>query len=369
MYSNRSFTLATANDQFLIFYGNRVDDIRIQGEVVNTLQARMGTGGGNMPIAAYSLREDAKANTFSATETDTALALQGLQPSPQSHHAQLFLAQEQVVRRLTPTECERLQGFPEIKKCATFILCLDHQKNPALAGIQNLKWQRFVGSAGNDRLNEIAWSAVNDLSSENLQISKPAQILVRINYEAKRVEILSLGKLLWSANNVESQNLLALPIKTGDFVQASVGLMQIAEQITIGGEVELRQNAEKTLIGVTHGNYAEKQFGNETEPPANAVNSSLTEPLSDTMFTTLPLTDLQSLEQNLQTLLCFVKPVIDGFIPTQTDQKSLLTFQIESVEGWTADQADTHRYKQMGNAVAVPVVEWIIGRLVNHIGN
>lgn len=113
MYSNRSFTLATANDQFLIFYGNRVDDIRIQGEVVNTLQARMGTGGGNMPIAAYSLREDAKANTFSATETDTALALQGLQPSPQSHHAQLFLAQEQVVRRLTPTECERLQGFPD----------------------------------------------------------------------------------------------------------------------------------------------------------------------------------------------------------------------------------------------------------------
>ena len=97
----------------IVFYGNRVDDIRIQGEVVNTLQARMGTGGGNMPIAAYSLREDAKANTFSATETDTALALQGLQPSPQSHHAQLFLAQEQVVRRLTPTECERLQGFPD----------------------------------------------------------------------------------------------------------------------------------------------------------------------------------------------------------------------------------------------------------------
>ena len=34
----------------LIFYGNRVDDIRIQGDVINTLQARMGTGGGNMPL-------------------------------------------------------------------------------------------------------------------------------------------------------------------------------------------------------------------------------------------------------------------------------------------------------------------------------
>ena len=126
----------------LIFYGNRVDDIRMQGDVINTLQARMGTGGGNMPIVAfdtynqttseisqtikshsannenigavaYSIREDAKANTFSATETNTALAVQALQPSPQSHHAQIFLAEETMVRRLTPMECERLQGFPD----------------------------------------------------------------------------------------------------------------------------------------------------------------------------------------------------------------------------------------------------------------
>lgn len=32
---------------------------------------------------------------------------------------------------------------------------------------------------------------------------------------------------------------------------------------------------------------------------------------------------------------------------------------------WTADQADSNRYKQMGNAVAVPVVSWIIERLVS----
>jgi len=57
----------------IIFYGNRVDDIRMQGDVINTLQARMGTGGGNMPL----MNEGA------------------------------------VVRRLTPTECERLQGFPD----------------------------------------------------------------------------------------------------------------------------------------------------------------------------------------------------------------------------------------------------------------
>ena len=73
MSQDRSLTLATANDQTLfIFYGNRVADTRIQGDVINTLQARMGTGGNNMPMIAQ-------------TE----------------------------VRRLTPRECERLQGFPD----------------------------------------------------------------------------------------------------------------------------------------------------------------------------------------------------------------------------------------------------------------
>lgn len=33
-------------------------------------------------------------------------------------------------------------------------------------------------------------------------------------------------------------------------------------------------------------------------------------------------------------------------------------------DGWTEGQADSHRYKQMGNAVAVPVVEWVIRGIV-----
>jgi site-specific DNA-cytosine methylase len=67
------------------------------------------------PSVAFSVREDAKANTFSATPTDVSLCLTGLVPSPQSHHAQLFIAHplEYAVRRLTPLECERLMGWPD----------------------------------------------------------------------------------------------------------------------------------------------------------------------------------------------------------------------------------------------------------------
>jgi site-specific DNA-cytosine methylase len=64
-------------------------------------------------IQAYSVREDAKANNFSATPTDVGLTVSALVPGVQSHHAQLFMAQAMTVRRLLPIECERLQGFPD----------------------------------------------------------------------------------------------------------------------------------------------------------------------------------------------------------------------------------------------------------------
>jgi len=34
-------------------------------------------------------------------------------------------------------------------------------------------------------------------------------------------------------------------------------------------------------------------------------------------------------------------------------------------DGWTVSQSDSARYKQMGNAVAVPVVDWVIKGFIN----
>lgn len=75
---------------------NTDDETWVEGDVTPTLNA-FDNGGETratvlMPVA-YSIREDAKANNFSATETDTALCLNGLVPSTQSHHAQIFIAE------------------------------------------------------------------------------------------------------------------------------------------------------------------------------------------------------------------------------------------------------------------------------------
>ncbi len=78
-----SLTIATSNDQVLftpgvlIIDGTRVNDVRVyDDEISQTVISRWGTGGGNVP----AIQE---------------------QDNPA------------IVRRLTPTECERLQGFPD----------------------------------------------------------------------------------------------------------------------------------------------------------------------------------------------------------------------------------------------------------------
>jgi DNA (cytosine-5)-methyltransferase 1 len=144
--------LGGGSETFLVqkVYETHPADSRVKemGETCQTVTSRWGTGGGNVPLVqtvgftqcdaardvgievsptlrsggnggypnhavAYSIREDAGANTFSVTPLEATPALQALRPSVQSHHAQTFVADSVKVRRLTPIECERLQGFPD----------------------------------------------------------------------------------------------------------------------------------------------------------------------------------------------------------------------------------------------------------------
>jgi DNA (cytosine-5)-methyltransferase 1 len=56
-------------------------------------------------------------------------------------------------------------------------------------------------------------------------------------------------------------------------------------------------------------------------------------------------------------------------IATSTNVRRLTPVECERLQGfpddWTAGQSDSTRYKQMGNAVAVPVVEWIVQNIVD----
>jgi len=89
----------------IIFYGNRVDDVRLQGGVINTLQARMGTGGNNMPMLMRMREGKPGGGKGPLISDDKSLTIATVNDQT--------LLNEGTVRRLTPVECERLQGFPD----------------------------------------------------------------------------------------------------------------------------------------------------------------------------------------------------------------------------------------------------------------
>jgi len=55
-------------------------------------------------------------------------------------------------------------------------------------------------------------------------------------------------------------------------------------------------------------------------------------------------------------------------IRLENQVRRLTPLECERLQGfpdnWTEGQSDSQRYKQMGNAVAVPVVEWVIQGIV-----
>lgn len=101
---------------------NHPNDSRVkfrEDDTFQTLSGRMGTGGGNVPMVLQeSMITDNKdsdvvclndqgGNCMSVTENMT----NGLRA--QEHGHQPCVAENTVVRRLTPLECKRLQGYPD----------------------------------------------------------------------------------------------------------------------------------------------------------------------------------------------------------------------------------------------------------------
>lgn len=86
------------------------DVIRDCGGTSPSLQARMGTGGNQVPLVAYGI------GNGQVNEAAT-MAFEKAQTLNTMHDAQAVFCQDVghigKVRRLTPLECERLQGFPD----------------------------------------------------------------------------------------------------------------------------------------------------------------------------------------------------------------------------------------------------------------
>jgi DNA (cytosine-5)-methyltransferase 1 len=105
----------------LIIDGTRVDDVRVtDDEIMQTVIQRWGTGGGNVPAIAYAL-DSLSSNSMKSSNPNSGsreitlsktIDTNALNPAA-NQGGVAIVDQPLQVRRLTPMECERLQGFPD----------------------------------------------------------------------------------------------------------------------------------------------------------------------------------------------------------------------------------------------------------------
>lgn len=106
VFDNASDTRAT----ILIIDGTRVNDVRVYEDgIVPTVISRYGTGGGNVPMV-FPIDD---ARELEKHQNGTGIGEDGAPAYTLDRQQAPAVATEQTVRRLTPVECERLQGFPD----------------------------------------------------------------------------------------------------------------------------------------------------------------------------------------------------------------------------------------------------------------
>lgn len=119
-----SFTLNTIDRPAVYAIENHPADSRVKVSddgVVQTLSSRMGTGVGNVPMTVQAVTGPLMANSHPGSYTGqdayndmlVTHTLKGCGNDPHREDAATYPIQNNTVRRLTPLECERQQGYPD----------------------------------------------------------------------------------------------------------------------------------------------------------------------------------------------------------------------------------------------------------------
>ncbi len=269
------------------------------------------------------------------------------------------LFEDGVIRKLSPIECERLQGLPEIEQSCIIRVCSGNQNNLVNAENQNHKSLKSVGSVEKEDSKEVVKNAERNLNIKHQQTNSAVLPDVVIGCEENGVEIHSHGKLLAHVSGVELKQNAPYLKSIDDFVRLIVGLNTIVEKIITIGKGELRQK-NNLLVVTENGNNVVNIYGEEIMQLANDVkNDSIT--LNKLLKSiTLDLSIQENKEQIIQILFSYVVNAILGYIPKEILNQSILTFQIKNKVGYSYGVSNSQRYKMLGNAFNVDVMAHIL---------
>lgn len=310
------------------------------------------TGGGR-PLPAIAFSGDI-ARTLQARHDSSPCADRGMD----------VVAQQMQVRRLTPTECERLQGFPNITETIRVEICFDRQKSVANVAIQCRKSQSSASNAGASESHQPANTAERHSSTSQACQEPLVALHVRQQSEGRTLELRNAQKLIMSASTAGKQNVSPLCMQAESFAATLVRIQQTLALTTSIGRVASHPSISLSLTEQS-GNQSAETSGGATEECANDA----TPDASKAKFTISSLGHVTvSCDSPIATLLCSVMTATSGFIQSETLPE---TFSVEltTEAGYTnvphrgKPAADGPRYKALGNSWAVPSVRWIGRRI------
>lgn len=283
-----------------------------------------------------------------------------------------YVAQTWGVRRLTPRECERLMGFPEVQDYAIFFVCSDPPKTDAPAALKCPKLQSNAWLVEGGRWRLSAEAAGQHLSTSPQDQGPRVAVDVLIDLEQMAVEISSLGKSFSSATDAGKKSSFPLHIPIDDFALLAALTTQCLAREMQGGRA-VSPDHKKHSTPHESGSSIAISSGSATEVSAVDAESAIKQ--ATHFITSTTSRSGQSIPlcaSTLKTLCCSVAHAIGGFIPEKTKAANSYAVRLTITRGFTkiewrgkpADKCpDGPRYKALGNSMAVNCMAWIGERI------
>lgn len=280
---------------------------------------------------------------------------------------------QMAVRRLMPVECERLQGFPETEYHTTIEVCVGQPKRPVNADAPSRKSQRHVGNVVRNIPRGVASFAARYFTHGDQSASKRAPLVAHIFYAPGEVLALNPDGSCLFAGSAANESEFPLPMPLADFVRQLAGISITADHSIRHGAAESRLSAHCSIHHLD-GARLVRLSGDGTMQRANGVSSDSNTECGPTRSTTRSHSSSGDTERRLRTSFSSVLAAISGFIHSPILAENSFRIEISVSLGWTeigvdrlggcVELSDSARYRMLGNAVAIPKVEWIGRRMV-----
>ncbi|MFZ2982001.1 MAG: DNA cytosine methyltransferase [Sphingobium sp.] len=269
------------------------------------------------------------------------------------------------VRRLTPVECERLQGFSPVLEILRIEGCTDHQKKTVHVEIGSHRLQCNAWNAAEKEYLQFASTAKAGSHMPQASHVRRVALYARRHYAESPLALLSAGGELksnassaadqsWSRSRIDIENFAALLAPHWESLVKEAAHGKAASQQSIRLSLEVKS-----------GNQSATKFGGVI---AEYASDAIADASAEKSITSHPVRVMPTCDSPTATSLCSVMNAINSCIQNGILNGSfcvdlVLERDYTNIPYRNKPACDGPRYKALGNSMAVPVMAWIGERI------